>query len=150
MSDAMDHLALHNLYGRYCFALDYGTTDELLDCFTADGTFSLSDRGDFVGHAQIRTIIDASAQSRNRHQIMNLVVDSIADGRAVCRAYFLLIRTADAATMSYGHYRDTAVKCADGIWRWDLKRVIFDWRAPEYAVRSQSQTTDKLLGRSTS
>lgn len=146
MSDVMDYIHLQNLYGRYCFALDYRTTADLLDCFTPDGVFSLSDRGDFVGHEQIAALIDASAEGRNRHQIMNLVIDSIANGEAKCRAYFLLLRTRDAAVMSYGHYQDTAVKCPDGVWRWSLKRVIFDWRDEAYARRSESQTVERLLG----
>lgn len=138
--------SIRDLYARYCFALDYGTTTDLLDCFTPEGVFSLSDRGDFQGHEQIGTIIDASAQSRNRHMIMNLLFDELTTDRARCRAYFLLIRTRDAAVMSYGHYVDDVVLCADGVWRWSRKGVNFDWREEAYATRSQAQTVDKLIG----
>lgn len=137
---------IRDLYGRYCFALDYGTTADLLDCFTPDGVFSLSDRGDFVGHEQLGTLIDASAESRNRHMIMNLLFDEVSADHARCRAYFLLIRTRDAATMSYGHYVDSVVLCPDGVWRWDRKNIFFDWRDGAYAARSEAQTVEKLIG----
>ncbi|WP_271635107.1 hypothetical protein [Solicola gregarius] len=29
----LDHAELRNRYSRYCFAVDYGTTTDLLDCF---------------------------------------------------------------------------------------------------------------------
>jgi 3-phenylpropionate/cinnamic acid dioxygenase small subunit len=142
---AQDHADLRNLYSRYCFALDYGTTPDLLDCFTEDGVFSLSDRGDFEGHEQIAVIIDASAESRNRHMIMNILIDCVDGDTAEVRAYFLLIRTKDAAVMSYGHYTDSALRCPDGVWRWTAKRIHFDWRDDAYASRSEAQTVDRLV-----
>lgn len=146
MSDlALDHAEIRNLYSRYCFALDYGSTADLLDCFTPDGLFSLSDRGDFEGHEQIAVLIDASAESRNRHMIMNVLIDSLEGDTAEVRAYFLLMRTKDAETMSYGHYTDTAVRCPDGTWRWSAKRIHFDWRHDAYATRSEAQHVDKLV-----
>lgn len=142
---ALDHAQLRNLYSRYCFALDYGTTADVLDCFTEDGVFSLSDRGDFVGHEQIGVLIDASAESRNRHQIMNVLVDSVDGDTAETRGYFMLLRTKDAATMSYGHYVDSARRCEDGVWRWTIKRISFDWRHDVYAERSATQHVDQLV-----
>ncbi len=142
---ALDHAMLRNLYARYCFALDYGTTADLLDCFTEDGLFSLSDRGDFVGREQIAVLIDASAESRNRHQIMNVLIDSVDGDTAASRGYFVLLRTKDAETMSFGHYVDTAVRCEDGVWRWSAKRIHFDWSHEAYAQRSESQHVDQLI-----
>ena len=140
-----DHLQLRNLYSRYCFGLDYHDDEALLDCFTPDGTFALSDRGDFVGHEQIQRILDASASTRNRHNVLNVLVDEVDGDVAHCRAYFLLLHPEDASIISYGHYRDDAVRCDDGQWRWTMKRVNFDWRAATYAERSERQTVDKLL-----
>lgn len=140
-----DQLALRELYARYCFGLDYHDNDQMLDCFTTDGVFSLSDRGDFRGHDQIQAILDASAPTRHRHNILNVVVDEIDGDTATMRAYFILIHPTDGRITSWGHYQDDAVRCEDGIWRWTMKRVHFDWRADDYAARSEGQTTDKLL-----
>jgi hypothetical protein len=140
-----DHLQLRNLYAQYCFGLDYHDDAELLDCFEPDGTFSLSDRGDFQGHEAIQAILDASASTRNRHHILNLLIDEVDGDVARCRAYFILMRPDDAGIISWGHYRDEAVRSDDGKWRWRRKRVEFDWRSEDYAQRSESQTTDKLL-----
>lgn len=142
-----DHLQLRNLYSRYCFGLDYHDDAALLDCFTPDGTFSLSDRGSFVGHEQIQRILDASAATRNRHHVLNVLVDEVDGDTATCRAYFILLHPEDASIQSYGHYRDDAVRCDDGQWRWTMKRVNFDWREQRYADRSTAQHADQLLDR---
>lgn len=140
-----DHLLLRNLYAKYCFGLDYHDDGALLDCFTPDGTFALSDRGDFVGHEQIQRILDASAGTRNRHNVLNVLIDRIEGGTAYCRAYFILLYPEDASIQSYGHYVDEAVRCDDGQWRWTIKRVNFDWRAEVYATRSVAQNAERLL-----
>lgn len=140
-----DRLALHELYSRYCFGLDYHDDAAMLDCFTEDGVFALSDRGDFAGHDGIQKILDASADTRNRHHIMNILVDTLDGDRAEVRAYFILIHHSDGQVISWGHYRDDAVRCDDGVWRWTRKRVNFDWRSPEYAERSEGQKAENLV-----
>lgn len=140
------HAQLRNLYSRYCFGLDYLNDEEMLDCFTEDGVFALSDRGDFAGHDEIQAILDASSGSRNRHNIVNVCIDEVDGDRARTRAYFILLRPDDGATISYGHYVDDAVLCDDGQWRWTRKRVNFDWRSDDYAKRSESQQRDQLVG----
>jgi hypothetical protein len=140
-----DQLQLRNLYSKYCFGLDYHDDALLLDCFTPEGTFALSDRGDFVGHEQIQRILDASAATRNRHHVLNVLIDGIEGDTASCRAYFILLHPEDASIQSWGHYRDDAVRCEDGQWRRAVKRVNFDWRAEAYAERSTAQTADRLL-----
>lgn len=142
---ALDHAELRNLYSRYCFAVDHGTTADLLDCFTEDGLFSLSDRGDFEGHDQIAALGDASAASRNPHLITNILIDSVDGDTAEIRAYFMQLRPTDAEIMSYGRYTDSAVRCPDGVWRWSAKRVHLDWRHEAYAMRSAAQHVDKLV-----
>lgn len=139
------HLQLRNLYSQYCFGLDYLEDDEVLDCFTPDGVFALSDRGDFSGHDEIRAILDASRDSRNRHNIMNVLVEDVDGDTARVRAYFILLRPSDGAVISYGHYVDDAVRCDDGRWRWTRKRVNFDWRDDGYAARSEGQQRDDLV-----
>jgi ketosteroid isomerase-like protein len=140
-----DHVMLRNLYAKYSFGLDYHDDAALLDCFTPDGTFALSDRGDFVGHERIQRILDASAGTRNRHTVLNVVIHRVEGDKAFCRAYFILLHPGDASIQSYGHYVDDAVRCDDGQWRWTKKRVNFDWRDDVYAVRSEAQTSEKLL-----
>lgn len=139
-----DRLALHELYGRYCFGLDYKDDTALLDCFTPDGVFSLSDRGDFEGHEGIQLILDASSATRNRHHIMNIVVDTVDGDQAESRAYFILLHHENANIISWGHYRDQARRCDDGVWRWTRKRVNFDWRSEDYAARSETQKLEQL------
>lgn len=144
MQQVADRLELHELYGRYCFGLDYQRDEELLDCFTPDGVFSLSDRGDFEGHEGIQKILDASAATRNRHHIMNIVVQELDGDRARVKAYFILLHYEDARIISWGHYDDDAVRCDDGRWRWTMKRVNFEWRSEDYAARSEGQQASDL------
>lgn len=144
-SAADDRLQLHELFASYCFGLDYDDDARVLDCFTPDGVFSLSDRGDFVGHEEIQKILDASASTRHRHNILNVLVDELDGDEAKVRAYFILIDPNGGRITAWGHYVDDAVRCDDGRWRWTIKRIHFEWRSQEYAGRSEGQQRDDLV-----
>jgi ketosteroid isomerase-like protein len=129
-------LAVRNLYARYCFALDGNDIDGLGDCFTAEGVFALSDRGDFAGRDTIKELIRKTVENRPRHHALNVEVVDVAPGEARSRAYFLLLDQTTGAAAAYGQYEDRSVQDEDGTWRFARRDVDFLWRASEYADRA--------------
>lgn len=60
LREVVDRQQLNELYASYCFGLDYDDDQRVLDCFTPDGVFVMSDHV-FTGHGEIQRILDASA-----------------------------------------------------------------------------------------
>ena len=61
-SDLEDRAAIHDLFTRYCCALDNGEIDSVVDCFTADAILK-SPVIDIGGHDEIRAFATLLIQS---------------------------------------------------------------------------------------
>jgi ketosteroid isomerase-like protein len=122
---------LRTLY-RYGNAIDYGQTDEFLDCYTDDAVFEFhavnppSAGGErlmrrFAGREQLAEFFAGHTHAPDRyhkHMLVEPVVDIIGDDARV-QSYFARIDEADGRVIirAMGRYLDKLVKCPDGVWR---------------------------------
>ena len=135
---ALAEQQVRNLYARYCFNLDGNDVQGLGDCFTEDGVFALSDRGEFVGREAIQDLIRKTVDNRPRHHALNVEVLGVDGGEARSRAYFMLLDQASGAVSAYGYYEDTSRAEHDDTWRFSRRDVTFLWRSGDYAGRASS------------
>jgi uncharacterized protein (TIGR02246 family) len=125
---------IQELYARYPISMDRDDEDAIADCFTEDGVFLISGQGRFQGADEIKPLVRRTAQGRPRHLTVNLWIREVDGDAARCEAYFLLIDLATGQTVAYGTYTDRPVRCPDGRWRWQERRVQFEWTSEEYAA----------------
>lgn len=131
-----DHAKIQSLYSKYCFALDGNNPQLLLECFSPEGIFQVSER-QFKGVDQL-TMVAQSGDNRPRHHYANLWVRSIAGNEARASAYFFLVNIPDGAICGYGHYDDDMVRGADGEWRFQHRRITFLWQSEAYKARTSA------------
>ena len=88
MSDSTleDRAAIHDLFTRYCCALDNGEIETVVDCFTADAILK-SPVIDISGHEEIRAFAGRFAAQREagtqfRHMVSNITV-TVAGNRGL-------------------------------------------------------------------
>jgi ketosteroid isomerase-like protein len=77
-SNLEDRAAIHDLFTRYCCALDNGEIETVVDCFTVDAILK-SPVIDISGHDEIRAFAGRFAAQRTagtqfRHMISNIAV----------------------------------------------------------------------------
>ncbi|MDA2989350.1 MAG: nuclear transport factor 2 family protein [Actinomycetota bacterium] len=131
------HVAIQQLYARYCFGLDGGDPDLFADCFVPDGVFEVNDR-EFVGRDALRLI--ASTQGdRPRHHYLNHWIKEIDGDRAVSTAYFLTVDLESGEISGYGDY-DDELGCHNGQWRFVRRLVRFHWQSDRYKARTEKIT----------
>jgi hypothetical protein len=121
-------VAIGQLYARYCFAIDGLQTDELISCFTPDGTMEIVGARTFVGADGVRELLASRDARAPRHHVANLHVISVDGDTARARAYFTLVGL-EGQIAGIGRYDDDLARADDGSWAWSHKRVVFDWRA---------------------
>lgn len=137
MSRADDHAAIHDLYARYCFAIDGNDGGAFADCFTADGVFAVSGRPPVEGRDALASFVADTASDRPRHMFKNLWITQLEGGRAEAKAYFLLVDQSTGRNVAYGHYEDHMTDDG-GVWRWTERQVIFDWMSDDFAARGRA------------
>jgi|SRR5580704_16298347 uncharacterized protein (TIGR02246 family) len=125
-----DRLAIHDLFTRYCCALDAGEVETVVDCFTADAVLK-SPVIDLQGHEAIRAFAGRFAAQRAagtqfRHMVTNIAVE-IDGGRARATAYLLVLISQGGGhrTLPPGRYECELVK-EQGAWRFSRRIVIHD------------------------
>jgi uncharacterized protein (TIGR02246 family) len=132
MTDAIleDRLAVHDLFTRYCCALDDGEVETVVDCFTA-GAVLKSPVIDLSGHDAIRAFAgrfaaQRAADTQFRHMVTNIAV-RIEGERATATAYLLVLISKDGAhrTLPPGRYECDLVK-QGGAWRFSRRTVFHD------------------------
>ena len=130
MSQLEDRAAIHDLFTRYCCALDNGEVETVVDCFTADAVLK-SPVVDIKGVAEIRAFAGRFAAQRAagtqfRHIVSNLAVALDGD-RATATAYLLVLISQDGShrTLPPGRYECELVK-ARGQWRFARRTVFHD------------------------
>ena len=130
MANLEDRAAIHDLFTRYCCALDNGEVDTVVDCFTADAVLK-SPVIDIKGHTEIRAFAGRFAAQREagtqfRHMVSNIAV-TIDGDKATASAYLLvLISKGDAhRTLPPGRYECELVRDG-GAWRFARRTVFHD------------------------
>ncbi|HXC28514.1 MAG TPA: nuclear transport factor 2 family protein [Stellaceae bacterium] len=130
MTQLEDRAAIHDLFTRYCCALDNGEVDTVVACFTEDAALK-SPVIDIKGHAEIRAFAGRFAAQRAagtqfRHMVSNIAVTLDGD-RAVATAYLLVLISKDDAhrTLPPGRYECELVKAHDE-WRFARRTVFHD------------------------
>src|ERR1700756_2051340 len=128
-SNLEDRAAIHDLFTRYCWALDNGEIEAVVDCFTADAILK-SPVIDISGRNEIRAFAGRFAAQRAagtqfRHMITNLAVE-FAGHRAHATCYLLVLITRNGASRQLppGRYECELVK--DGQWRFRCRVVFHD------------------------
>src|SRR5580658_11363153 len=135
MTRLANRAAIHDLFTRYCCALDDGEVETVVACFTADAVLK-SPVIDLQGHDAIRAFAGRFAAQRAagtqfRHMVTNIAA-TIDGDRARATAYLLvLISKGDRHhTLPPGRYECDLVK-EDGAWRFSRRVVFHDH---EYAL----------------
>lgn len=125
-----DRAAIHDLFTRYCCALDNGEVETVVACFTEDAALK-SPVVDIAGHDEIRAFAGRFAAQRAagtqfRHMVTNIAVTVDGD-RAVATAYLLVLISQGGShrTLPPGRYECDLVK-RDGTWRFARRTVFHD------------------------
>jgi ketosteroid isomerase-like protein len=130
-STLADRAAIHDLFTRYCCALDNGEIEAVVDCFTADAILK-SPVIDINGHDEIRVFAGRFAAQREagaqfRHMVSNIAV-TIAGNRAAASAYLLVLISKDGNHRSLppGRYVCELIKDEPDQWRFSRRTVFHD------------------------
>ena len=106
---------IHDLFTRYCCALDNGEVEAVVDCFTGDAILK-SPVIDMGGHEEIRAFANRFAARRAsgmqfRHMVSNIAV-TITENRATASAYLLVLISKDGSHRSLppGRYACELIK----------------------------------------
>jgi uncharacterized protein (TIGR02246 family) len=126
-----DRAAIHDLFTRYCCALDDGETETVVDCFTVDAILK-SPVIDISGSDEIRAFAERFAAQRAagtqfRHMVSNIAV-AINGNRAAATAYLLVLVSRDGnhRTLPPGRYDCELIKQGTGQWRFSRRIVVHD------------------------
>jgi hypothetical protein len=133
---AVDSRLVAERIARYGWSYDERDATALGECFTDDGVWlgrimGTQEVGPFEGRAAIIDFLTGfwdEQDDQRRHVFTNVVVDSLADGRATAHAYLLLLSSRDERTAieTAGPYRFEAARDADDIWRLTVLAAGFD------------------------
>jgi uncharacterized protein (TIGR02246 family) len=125
-----DRAAIHDLFTRYCCALDEGDTEIVVGCFAEDAVLK-SPVVDIRGHAEIRAFArrfaaQLASGTQFRHMVSNIAVALDGD-RATATAYLLVLISKGGShrTLPPGRYDCELVK-QDGVWRFTRRTVFHD------------------------
>jgi len=121
-----DRAAIHDLFTRYCCALDDGKVETVVDCFTEDAVLK-SPVVDIKGRAEIRAFAGRFAAQRAagtqfRHMVTNIAV-TIDGDRATATAYLLVLISKDGShrTLPPGRHECELINQGS---RWRFSRRI--------------------------
>lgn len=130
MSQFEDRAAIHDLFTRYCCALDNGEVETVVDCFTAHAVLQ-SPVVDIKGSGEIRAFAVRFAAQRAagiqfRHIVTNIAVTLDGDS-AAATAYLLVFisQGGNHRTLPPGRYECELVKTR-GQWRFSRRTVLHD------------------------
>jgi uncharacterized protein (TIGR02246 family) len=126
-----DRAAIHDLFTRYCCALDDGEIETVVNCFTEDAMLK-SPVIDISGHHEIRAFAERFAAQRAagtqfRHVVSNIAV-TINGNRAAATAYLLVLisKSGNHRTLPPGRYDCELIKQDSGQWRFSRRTVVHD------------------------
>jgi uncharacterized protein (TIGR02246 family) len=123
-----DRAAIHDLFSRYCCALDNGEIETVVRCFTEDAVLK-SPVIDIQGRDETRAFAGRFAAQRAvgtqfRHMVTNIAV-TIDGDHAIATAYLLVLISKDGShrTLPPGRYECELVKDG-GDWLFS-RRIVF-------------------------
>ena len=130
-SNLEDRAAIHDLFTRYCCALDNGEIEVVVDCFTVDAILK-SPVIDIRGRDEIRAFAGRFAAqpatgTQFRHMVSNIAV-TITGNRATASAYLLVLisNDGDHRSLPPGRYACELIKEDSNQWRFSRRTVIHD------------------------
>jgi uncharacterized protein (TIGR02246 family) len=130
MASIEDRAAIHDLFTRYCCALDDGEVETVVDCFTEDAALK-SPVVDIAGRDEIRAFAGRFATQRAagtqfRHMVTNIAA-TIDGDRATATAYLLVLISKGGGhrTLPPGRY-DCELVNRHGRWRFSRRTVFHD------------------------
>ena len=122
---------IHDLFTRYCCALDNGEIEAMVDCFTVDAILK-SPVIDISGRDEIRAFAGRFAAQRAagtqfRHMVSNIAV-TITGNRAAASAYLLVLisKGGNHHSLPPGRYACELIKEDSGRWRFSRRTVFHD------------------------
>lgn len=128
-----DRLDIQELFARYAWALNTGDVDGVLACFTEDGYLDHQPQGRFVGHDQIRLLLDDLWYGRagwfigRQHLANHFIITPEGENTARVRAFFSILQhNLDYRTnfvFGLGNWDNLCVK-QDGTWRFKSLTVV--------------------------
>jgi hypothetical protein len=119
--------AVRTLIAAYTQAMDDGRTDDIVACFTRDGSCEFPGMGTFTGHDALR---DAYAKWKprrpQRHLVFNtLVTEWTEDTAAATSDVVFILQGRDGwAIQVVGRYHD-AFHSEDGAWKFSSRTAEF-------------------------
>ena len=127
-SNLEDRAAIHDLFTRYCNALDNGEIETVVDCFTVDAILK-SPVIDISGRDEIRAFAGRFAAQRAAgtqfsHMVSNIAV-TITGNRAAASAY-LISKDGNHRSLPPGCYACELIKEDSGQWRFSRRTVFHD------------------------
>lgn len=121
-----DEKAIRELLHAYCFCMDRGNADELVELFTKDCVWDGGPWGRAEGRRALHEFLCAavgSGEVKSRHLSANEVI-SITRDTAVAHSYALVMNVSlnPPVPLVVGHYEDQLVKVG-GRWLFKSRRI---------------------------
>ncbi len=118
---AEDYSEILQMYSRYPLVLDSGDAEGYADLFTADGSFSSSTGGSWVGRARLVEFVKGRAATTVRHAPLPPVITPTAEGaKGVVMNMFIDVAKTPPVMTNVTQYTDTLVKTPQG-WRFKTR-----------------------------
>ena len=110
-----DRAAIHDLFTRYCCALDNGEIETVVDCFTVDGSSRARSSTSAATTKSVpspaRFAAQHTAGTQFRHMVSNIAM-TITGNRAAASAYLLVLisKDGDHRSLPPGRYACELIK----------------------------------------
>jgi hypothetical protein len=118
--DPADHIAIEQLFARYCHLVDHGDGAGWVSLFTPDGSFEVAGVMTLTGAEQLASMPGVVAQQgagKWRHQITNILAEPRGTDAAHILAYGLVTDWQDGGKpSSFTDYEIDLVR-SEGEWR---------------------------------
>jgi len=129
-SNLEDRAAIHDLFTRYCCALDDGEIETVVDCFTVDAILK-SPVIDISGHDEIRAFAGLRGATHRGHAISSYGQQYRRydhRNRAAASAYLLVLISKDGnhRCLPPGRYACELIREDSGQWRFSRRTVFHD------------------------
>jgi uncharacterized protein (TIGR02246 family) len=118
--DPVDHIAIQQLFARYCHRVDHGDAAGWVSLFTPDGSFEVAGVMTLAGAEQLATMpgaVTKQGAGKWRHQITNILIEPRGADTAHILAYGLVTDWQEGGKpSSFTDYEIDLVRL-DGEWR---------------------------------